>query len=512
MNDQLFPLASTKLAKKYGFALNNDNQCLIKVDRHLTPQQPYLKYIRGQGRVYNRRRVNQLIKNILWTTTWDFGFLFDYQFISSYFHLYKMKHRLLECYVHSPELRFVLLQLNAASVILDHHPDNVAFEILQRLLPIVDLLPMRTYKLLQQCQKRCAIYPLNGNILSTMKYTLDTILDMQVSSHIVWILMKKKLLAFYSPDNTWLTTKHMDYDLNSSDYTRFSCSFIFVCVYSNRSIQISKWNMHRLEPVLEMNVNEPIHVTFVEGKFLILCSRQDQLIEVWNCLSQTRIETFHFHAPLRHCTTVTFSRRIMRNVAVTKIELDSNDIYYLKLVEPLDPDSDQNRFKLFSGPKDKPGKRCVLWKSDVSIFYDDRQTCIHLNEFSSESVRETFKRIEDLLPLTEAECVTFSKLFGTAVIWFSKDCAVILHTCGKYFTIPGVYNEVYMESYGQSGITDAICFYNRIESKFSFFQLKCSENEHQYRSLGHLQFDQTVQYCGWRSGTISQKKCYTLVY
>jgi hypothetical protein len=476
----------------------------MKVDRHLTKQLPYVTNVKGKGRIYNMRRINQLIKYTWWQTNWDLGFLFDYDFMSSYLHCYKVSYELFRCNTRNSEMRFLLTHFNACSPILDNHPDNFAFELSRQLAPIVDVLPKRTYNLLQQCLNNCALHTLDNKTPYVMKYMIGTVYAIRVTFYSVLVLVKGKLLIFECASNKWLTAKHAEYELPSADFTAMECSSLFVCLYSTRSIQVFEWDMHHLAPVLQLNVEEPVHIAIVEGKYMIICSKKKQLIEVWNCSTRTLIESFNFNGPLLQCSTVIFSYQIMRNIAVTEVILETGEIYYLKLTVTTDTFSDKDRFQLCPTPNVKPGKRSAIWKVDTAVYYDEGQSHVHFNEFLPGSVTKDFVKIDNLPLLTRAVCVNLSKIFGSVLIWFTHDSAVILHSCGKYFSIPGVYHEVCIESTSINIVKDTVCFFNRNESKFSLFHLKCGEGVHQYRHLGDLQLDQKICHCAWRSGEFCQ--------
>jgi hypothetical protein len=499
LNDQPFPIESANLAKKYGATLDETNRCLVKVDRLLTKQLPYAKNVRGKGRTYNMRRINQLIKHTWWKADWDLNFLFDYDFMSSFLYCYKMN-RLLDCSVNNPEVRLLLTYFNACSSVVDKHPGNFAFELSSRLAPIADVLPKRTYNLLQQCLKNCALHMLNSKSSYVLKYVVGTVCAIRVTFSKVLVLVKGKLLIFDCPDNKWLTAKHAEYELPSTDLTGMECSSLFVCLYSPRSLLVFEWDMHHFERVMQLNVEEPVHVAIVNGNYMIICSKKSQLIEIWNCHAKTLIESFSFNAPLLQCSTVIFSRQIMRNTVMTEVILENGEIYYLKLIETTDPDSDKDRFKLCRSPNEKPGKRSVIWKFGTAVYYDKRQSHVHFYECLPDSITNNFGKIDNLPTLTNLVCVSFSKVFGSALIWFTNDCAAILHSCGKHFTIPGEYHEVCPESISINSVRNIVCFLNRNELKYSLFQLKCGEGVHQYCYLGHLQLDQKICHYAWRSG------------
>ena len=125
---------SPKLTKKY-----NLTTTLVSVNRCLTEQKPLKRMNQNH---YNLRRLHQLYINI---SRYDYAHdstVFDYDFLSAYLLCgeYKMSDLLYEFSIgaHDPEgeLRFFLKQLETSAVILNHHPNNLSFELIYHFISI----------------------------------------------------------------------------------------------------------------------------------------------------------------------------------------------------------------------------------------------------------------------------------------------------------------------------------------------------------------------------------------
>ncbi|CAF4685549.1 unnamed protein product, partial [Rotaria sp. Silwood2] len=155
LHDQPFVIESKKLIEKM-----NGITSLV-VDRCLTKQQPYVLNKNEQECIFNMRRINQLRLN-LGIYRPEPCFLYDYDFMWSFLHCYKMSDRFVADSLF-PEIRFLLTLYVSCSAILDKYPNNFAFEIVSRLASFMEMLPEFIYNLFQQCLSNCMLRMLESN-------------------------------------------------------------------------------------------------------------------------------------------------------------------------------------------------------------------------------------------------------------------------------------------------------------------------------------------------------------
>jgi hypothetical protein len=295
--DQPFVIQSQKLIDKMGGITS------LGVDRCLTKQRPYVLNRNGEEPIFNMRRLNQLCLNLNIYRPEPY-FLYDYDFMWSFLHCYKMSDRLFADSFF-PQVRFLLTQYKSCSTILDAYPDNFAFEIVSRLASFIDILPEFMYNLFQQCLSNCMLRMLENDtrtLSTTMdKYQIGVVNAISLGYSTLYVFHPEKLLIFRFYPQDW-TGKIFEYKLPSNKFTSVKFGATDICFYSSKSILIFQKFDHHFG--LHLNFNRIIHVDFIYKEGLFVCSGDSRSIDIWHCLDKTLIEQYLFDAPIVECSTI----------------------------------------------------------------------------------------------------------------------------------------------------------------------------------------------------------------
>lgn len=437
------------------------------------------------------RRINQLCMNLdnLCCEPW---FLYDYDFISSYLHCYKISElRASEWFY--PELRFLLTQYEVCSSVLERYPNNFAYELSSRLIPLTDILSEPIYNLLKQCLDHCHLHVLEDEAKSFQKfmskYTIGraSVMDLDLESHNLFVLLQDKLLSFHL-DEYYLAGKINEYPLPSNVYTSIKCKHFYVCLYSSQSLLVLKYAPTQ-QCILQVEINELMYVAFIDTEILLICSGSTKSIDIWNCSKKVLIGQYSYNESIFECSTL----KINNDNILIKVILKTGLIQYLCL------NLDENKsvcFTLIATLQEKPKSESILLNHEIDVFYSQGQSCIYLY-FFHRFENDRFEKIENLPPLNRViyrhHCSFESAIYTAALIWLTEQSLVIFHSCGKHFTISGKYDEVCRTP--DVSNSDFICCLNRQTSTIHVFEWKCTEGIHTYRRLISVQVNNQISDC-----------------
>ncbi|CAF3802489.1 unnamed protein product [Rotaria sordida] len=484
--DQPFIIESKKLIEK----MNNSVTSLV-VDRCLTKQQPYVLNRNEQECIFNIRRINQLCLNLDAYRPEPY-FLYDYDFMWSFLHCYKMSDRFVAD-SSSPEIRFLLTQYMSCSTILDKYPDNFAFEIVSCLASFIEILPEFIYNLLQQCLSNCMLRMLESNTqtftTTINKYQIGVVNAIFGAYSTLYVFRPERFLIFRFYAQDW-TGKIFEYKLPSNEFTSIKFGLNDICFYSLQSILVfQKFDDHF---GLHLNYNHIIHVDFIYKDKLFVCSRDNRSIDLWHCLDKTLIEQYIFDAPILECSTIEHHMG-----ATIRVTLETGLTHYLIATDV----QGKIRFQLVATLNKKPDKQNIFLNLKTDVYYSKGQSHIYLYYFE----RAENDRLEkiDNLPLLNRVIYSqsfFSDRHQSALIWLTIDSVVIFHSCGNYFIISGEYHDVYTRYQLKRNF---ICCLNRNESRIDIYEWKLYERFHTYRLLVRLQLDEKISHWTCQIGEFS---------
>ncbi|CAF4105784.1 unnamed protein product, partial [Adineta steineri] len=475
LSDQLFKIQSKSLIKKM------DGATSLVVNRCLTKQRPYILNENGKESVFNMRRLNQLCLN-LDSCRLEPCFLYDYNFMWAFLHCYKMSDRF-GADSSYPEIRFLLTQYKSCSTIVNKYPKNFAFEILSRLSSFIDILPDFTYHLFQECQNNCMFRILdNGNtrVLNTMMntYKIGVINALCLGYSTLYVLLQEKILVFRFYPRDWLG-KIFEYKLPSNQFPSIKFGTTDICFYSCQSILIFQKFYHQF--VLQLNFNHIIHVDFFYMERLLVCTKDNQSIDIWHCVNKTLVEQYSFDVPIVECST------IERYMGVTiRVTLENGLIHYLIARD----NQGKICFQLIATLTQKLADRNIFLNFNTDVYYCEKQSYIYLYHFG----RAENDRLEkiDNLPLLNSMINRqnfFTDRHESALIWLANGSVVVFHSCGQYFLIPGEYHELYTKCQSKRNFISCL---NRNQSRIDIYEWKLHESVHTYRLLAKLQLDEQI--------------------
>jgi hypothetical protein len=473
--DQPFVLKSKKLIEEMG------GMTSLVVDRCLTKQQPYLLHMNGEkSHVFNMRRLNQLCLNLDNYRPEPY-FFYDYGFIWSLIHCYKMSDRLLADSIF-PKIRFLLTQYKSCSSILDKYPDNFAFEIISRLTSFIDILPQFIYNLFRQCLSNCMLRLLENNtrIWTTMikKYQIGVVNDLSIAYSTLYVFLPEKILIFRFYPHDW-DGKIFEYKLPSNTFTSVIYGPTDICFYSSQSILIFQKFDHHFG--FYLNFNELIYVNFIFKEELIICLKDTRSIDIWNFLEKTLIEQYLFDSPILECSTI--ERRMDTVIRVT---LETSLTHYLIVTNIQGKIS----FQLVATLNNKPANYNIFLNFDTDVYYSEGQSHVYLYHFTLPE-NDRLKKIDNL-PLLNRIIYRqsfFTDRYQSVLIWLTTDSIVIFHSCSHYFIISGEYHDIYTRSLLKRTFISCL---NRNQSIIDIYELKANEYFHTYRLLVHLQLDEKI--------------------
>ncbi|CAF2935590.1 unnamed protein product [Rotaria sp. Silwood2] len=429
LHDQPFEIKSLKLIEK-----NHGNTSLC-VDRRLAKQSPYMTNVKGKGPIYNMRRINQLCMNLdnICCEPW---FLYDYDFISSYLHCYKINElRASEWFY--PELRFLLTQYEACSFVLDTYPKNFAFELSSRLLPLIEILPELIYKLFQQCLNHCNLLMLEDEARSFQacmsRYTVGIVyaIGLDLDSSNLFVLLSEKLLSFHLSEY-YLAGKVNEYQLPPNIFTSIKYSNFYVCLYSSQSLLVLKCAQTQ-QCMLQLTIDELLYIDFIHIGTLLTCSGSSKSIDIWNCSKKVMMGQHAYNESILQCCTLKIDDGVL-----IKVILKTGLIQYLRI--NINEHDENNRicFIPIATLQEKPRNESILFNHETDVFYSEGQSCIYLYHFER-FANDCFEKLENLPPLNRIvyrhHCISEETTYNAALIWLTEESLVIFHSCGDHFII-----------------------------------------------------------------------------
>ncbi|CAF1301333.1 unnamed protein product [Adineta steineri] len=214
---------------------------------------------------------------------------------------------------------------------------------------------------------------------------------------------------------------------------------------------------------------------------LLVCTKDNQSIDIWHCVNKTLIERYLFDVPIVECST------IERYTGVTiRVTLENGLTHYLITR------GNQGKicFQLIGTLTQKLADRNIFLNFNTDVYYCENQSYIYLYHFE----RPENDRLEkiDNLPLLNSTINRqsfFSDRHESALIWLAIDSVVVFHSCGQYFLIPGEYHELYTKCQSKRNF---ICCLNRNQSRINIYEWKLHESVHTYRLLANLQLDEQI--------------------
>ncbi|CAF3753379.1 unnamed protein product [Rotaria magnacalcarata] len=485
LHDLPFEITSEKLIKMH-------RSSSLRVNRCLNRQQAYVKNIKGKDRIYNMRRINQLFMHMsdLCCEPW---FLYDYNFISSYLHCYKISDLRASSWFY-PTLRFLLTQYEACSFVLDKHPDNFAFDLSARLGSLVDILPEIIFKLFYQCLSHCALFMVENETpspdLCMSKYVVGIVstIGLDRDSGNLLVLLAEKLLSFHL-EEFYLTSKIDEYELPSKEFTSLKYSESYICLYSTKHLLVMQCGQSK-KCVLKLSIEDLIHVEFIKMGTLLVCSKGSKLVKVWDCLKETPIGQHPFDEAIIQCSTIKHDSGV-----VIKVTLETGITHYLLANVTKSNEENEVHFTHVGILKEKLGNDSILFNSETDVYYTEHQTSIYLYHFNR-SENDHFKEIDNLPPMNGT--VSLHNFFvnnksDSALIWLTVDSAVILHSCGNHFNICGEYYAVCRTT--GTFVGEFVCLINRSALEIYIFEWKCESGIHMYRLHARFQLDNKISHC-----------------
>ena len=490
LNDRPFEIKSQKLIDR------NHGNAFLSVNRCLTAQLPYIIKGKKKEKSYNMRRINQLCIDMenLYCEPY---FLYDYDFISSYLHFYKIRELRTSQWFHE-ELRFLLTQLDVCSYILDDYPENFAFEMSSCLSRFVHQLPKLTYDLLQQCLQHGKLCLLENQTrpIDTIKskYIVGSVVDIAIDSecNYLFLLLENKILAFYFLEY-FLAGRVVEYSLPSDGFISMKCNRNYVCAYSMKSLRVFQCDQTR-KCVLERDVDQLIQVDFLANHVLLLCANEKKSIESWNCRTQELLDQYVCdHSSICQCEVFRSAESV-----IIKVILQSNVTHYLSFKMSETDEKITGCFKPINSLTKSLGTASILLNSETDVYYSKGESSVQMCHFHR-SMDECFERI-DHLPVIQGALSSCSRSNAETVLtWLTADSIVILHSCGNYFFIPGQYHVLVCKTSRQID-DNSICCLNHDTSQVRIFQWKCEENLHSYRQLVSIQVDGNISHCVYHKG------------
>ena len=488
LNDRPFEIKSKKLIDR------NHGNAILSVDRCLTKQLPFVMNNKRKTKTYNMRRINQLCVDME-NLCCEPYFLYDYDFLSNYLRFYEIRELRTTQWFYE-ELRFLLTLLDVCAFILDNYPENFAFEFSVRLSRLIHILPKQIYNLFKQCLNHTRLFLLeNPNpSIDVMKSryivgnVLDTAIDRQCNY--LFLLLNNKILAFHFLEY-FLTGRMDEHSLPSNEFNSIKCNRNYVCAYSNKSLWVFQCDLSR-KCVLQREIDRLIQVDFLANHVLLICSNEKKSIEIWNCLKEELIEQYSFEYCISQCDTFRTAESV-----VIKTRLETGLINYLSFEISESNEKINGCFKQIGSLKESLGEKSILFNSETDVYYSKGDSSMQMHHFRR-SGDECLEKLDHLPPITNPifhHCVSSG---NTALVWLTEDSMVILHTCGKYFLIPGEYHIVCKTS--RQIDCHFICGLNRNSSTVTIFEWKCVDQIHSYRQLVSIQVDEKVSHCIFDKG------------
>jgi hypothetical protein len=311
------------------------------------------------------------------------------------------------------------------------------------------------------------------------------------------VLLADKLISFHL-EESFLTGKINKYDLPLNEYTSMKYSHSYICLYSTHSLLVFQYDQST-QSMLRLPIDDLMHVEFIGVGILLFCSKGNTSIEVWNFPTNASIGQHSFPAPILQCSTLKTDDRV-----VIKVTLETGLIHYLLTAVTKSKDQNEVCFTTIATLQEKLANESILFNSETDVYYTDNQSHVQLYHFNR-SANNCFEELDNLPPLNRAvsrhHFVDDTKS-DTALIWLTAESAVILHSCGNHFIIPGEYHDVYRTS--GTFVGGFVCFLNRNTSKIQIYEWKCESGIHMYRLLACLQLDQKVSHCVCNVGEYHQ--------
>ncbi|CAF4736102.1 unnamed protein product [Rotaria socialis] len=508
LNKRPFEIKNEKLKNKYP-ELEKYKGTTLPVTRGLTEQESYVKNTKGKGRVYNMRRIKQLYKDIEYPLCEPY-FLYDYDFMSSFFHCYKISEMNYRCRGNSrvyPQLRFNLELYKASYAVLGNHPGNFAFEICSLLAPFMNVLSELTYNLLQQCRSNCMLQSLSREIgpytSCVSRFMVGVAYNISWQSSCLFVLGTEKVCIHD------FNGRIDEYVWPSKEvFTAFKQRGCFICLYSAHSLLLYDY-VYSEKCRLQLDAEEFVHIDLIRlggNDVLLVCSRDSKSIDLWGFYDGVPKKKYpfeRFDECIVECSTlITYSGTLI------KITLKNGRIHYLH--------SNKGSFQTVATLNKKPGKQSILLNFTTDVYYSEGHSYIDLYHFNGAASSESnpFQRISNL-PHVGNRCSRIScrktssmQNIDDALIWFTSKYAVIVDFYCSHIVIPGEYTgicEIHVSLYDFSNLFgNFICCLKKDKTGINIFEWRCDKGVHMYRLLAFLELDQKIFNCvcsiDWYSG------------
>ncbi|CAM4833811.1 unnamed protein product [Rotaria magnacalcarata] len=281
---------------------------------------------------------------------------------------------------------------------------------------------------------------------------------------------------------------------SNEEFTSLKRHYPYFCIYSRRSLLICKYD-EREEYIAQMDINDIIHIDFFSRDVLLVCSKRSKSIDFYKLEDGKLAGKYEFEDPIVECA----SFPVTHGNPLVKVTLETGVVCYLR--------AENESYKVVAKLKKKLEKESIFLNGTTDAYYDKGQSYISLYRFNNheDSQSDSFQKIGNLpslsSPCSRVACHQQSLIgkFDTALVWFTVESAIILHSCGKHFVIPGEYNilcDTEVSLYDFSNIFgNFLCFLNRNASQINIFEWRCDEGLHMYRLFAYLQLDHKISCC-----------------
>jgi len=322
------------------------------------------------------------------------------------------------------------------------------------------------------------------------KYEIGVVNGIDVGYRTLYVFLSEKLLTFRYYEKDWIG-KILEYNFPSNKFTSFKRSRSYNCFYSKKSILIIRNDDHQFK--LDFNFDNIIHFDFLhQDEELFICLKDNQSINIYDCLDKTLNEQYLFDSPILQCSTIQRHMELL-----IKVTLENGLIHYLITTNL----QGKVHFELIATLENKSEKENIFLNFETDVYYSEGQSCIYLYHVER-SENDRLEKIENF-PLLNS--IIYRQSFYTnrdenILIWLTNDSIVIFHSCKNFFIIPGQYDDICTKYY-QSNRNFISCL-NRYQSTIDIYEWKLQEIVHTYRLLVHLSLNQKISHWTFEIGEI----------
>ncbi|CAF1533025.1 unnamed protein product, partial [Rotaria sordida] len=485
---------SPKLVNKYKLST-----MIISVNRCLTEQKPLKQKKLNQ---YNLRRLHQLYINI---NRYDFAHqwtIFNYDFLTAYLLCdeYKMSDLLYEFSIgaHDPngELRYLLKQFETSSLILDQYSNNLSFELIYRLFPFLNQLPILTYNLLEQCINHCPLQLITNEERQQClaKCSLSNIISLKIATSYLFILTINKLYVFCYNYYGLLRTNYFDILNKKTEINEklisFLCKYPYVCCLTSNSSMIIV-NCQTKEISMEISCKKLI--SFINNEIILIISSLNNSLELWNCLNNILISKYNFHDNIiEDCT--------FQNLII-KVTLKENSIisYFI-----LDKDFQFNSIRITNENINNYNHH-ILIDIHNEFYYSFNCSQTSLIIYDKDNNNNSKKIINNIDFISSPISVIYLSQ-SKSIAWLTSTSLMIFHplyeenifkpfqiqSSIEYDVVHDYYSALEFENQ-----TNFLACINKIKNILDIYEWRYDKEQqnHIYRQLTHLQLDISIDQC-----------------